>query len=168
MNTTEAYAALNNLRGLKLVRAAHAADMREFGFGSPDAHGKADWWLHIQCSWRLESAESVITGSLDWHEPERSDSQIPDEWDPAHGGSLQDARLRATFADNDKSRLFLLNNTELLVVDSVHVDGYGDLSVELSGGFRIRAFPNGSTGEFWRIFKKNDLSSHYVCEAPGG
>jgi hypothetical protein len=138
--------------------------MREFGFGAIEGKTKPEWWLHVLCSWRLESNEQVITGSFDWNEPEDAGSPVGMEWDPAQGGSLQEARLRDLLQDADRSTRLIRNNTEVLIVEDADVDSYGGVVIKLTGGFRLRIFPAGSRGEFWRVFRKDDLDSHYVCE----
>jgi hypothetical protein len=35
--------------------------------------------------------------------------------------------------------------------------------IEFTGGIRLRVFLAGGCGEFWRILKKGDLKSHFVC-----
>ncbi len=61
------------LVGLQLSFARRAADMRNFGFGKIRAvkNGTvADYALHIQCPWRIESTEGIVTGRLDlWERP---------------------------------------------------------------------------------------------------
>jgi hypothetical protein len=139
--------------------------MREFGFGKTSDVER--WWLHIQCSWRLEMDERVITGSFDWNQPASIEGHGPD-WDPATGGSIQETKLRDVFKDYDPSRRTLRNNTDLLTVEHAEVNELGDLTLTFTGGTRLRVFPAGCNGEFWRIFKKGDLESHFVCEGKFG
>jgi len=161
--------ALEKLIGLQIVAAGHAADLRGFGFGAISTEigqRDAEWWLHIQCSWRLESSDKVITGKRDWCEP-AAETDLPetDNWDPANGGSLQERRVRDLFRDPANSQRELLNYSELLVVERAESNEYGDVVIRFKGDFRLRIFPDGSSGEFWRIFRKGDLGSHYVWEA---
>jgi hypothetical protein len=104
--------------------------------------------------------EKIVTGSFDWYEP--AEAGAPANWDPAGGGSLQEARLRELFADYRSLRT-ILNVTDLFVVEDLDVDNYGGLTIKLTDRFRLRVFPTGSRGEFWRIFRKGDLGSHCVC-----
>jgi hypothetical protein len=80
-----------NMAGLKIAMAAHAPSMRGFIFGpATDAPNVLQWVMHIQCSWRREAAK---------------------DWDPAEGASLQEARLRELFHDQDLSKGTITNNT---------------------------------------------------------
>ena len=158
---------LANLVGLRLMTAAYAADMRGFGFGkqgeeAPEERGQ--WWLHIQCPWRIESRDAVITGSLDWYELADPDADRDPEWDPAHGGSLQEARLRGLFQDYNESERVIHDMTGLLVVDNVEVTAYGDVLLEFTNDLRLRVFASGTRGEFWRVFEKGNPDSHFVFE----
>jgi len=158
---------LRNLLGLRIFTAGHAADMREFGLRHPDASDdspEAEWFLHIQCSWRIESLSQIVTGSFDWFEPADRSQEMRPNWDPATGGSLQDSNLREVFQDPQRGDRRIQNRTDKLVVIEANSDNFGDLLVVLSGGFRLRVFPAGSRGEFWRVFKKGDLDSHFICE----
>jgi hypothetical protein len=166
IDNTKALAAVKRLIGLRIMLASHAADLRGFGFRMPgvDSDNSPDeWWLHILCSWRLESEETIVTGSFDWNQPLAAHSEWSADWDPAHGGSLEEDRLRVLFKDFGSGRT-IKNNTELFVVQDVDVSKYGDLELKLTGGLRLRVFPAGSRGEFWRVFRKDDLGSHFVCE----
>jgi hypothetical protein len=113
--------AANDLIGLRLLQAAHAGDMRGFGFGSVGASDTERWWLHIQCSWRFETNEWVITGSSDWYRPV-SNEGTDEEWDPARGGSIQEIILRRLFNAYDTPRGSLRNNTELFTVQRAEVN----------------------------------------------
>ena len=156
------------LVGMRLVAAAHAADLRGFGFIPVQGYSganTAEWWLHIQCSWRLQTTEQVITGSFDWYQPATSEYSSSGEWDPARGGSLQELKLRELFLDNDTSKRTIANNGKTLIVEAAEVDRYGGLALQFSGGVQLHVFPAGARGEFWRIFKKGDFDSHAVSEA---
>jgi hypothetical protein len=156
---------IDSLLGLKIFLTSHAADMREFGFHAPDPEDNSqtsEWFLHIQCAWRIESSNEIMTGSFDWFEPADPTRDTEPNWDPATGGSLQELKLREIFRDFENQPIYN-QTTNFLVLDAV-MAAVGDLVIGLSGGFRIRVFPAGSKGEFWRLFKKGDPDSHFVCE----
>jgi len=158
--------ALRRLLGLQLVWSTNAADMREFGFASPTPSGtsRGEWGLHIQCPWRIEGQNHIITGDSDWFEL-RDDDQAPArDWNPGAGGSLQEARLRQLLRDHDDSHRVLQNTTDQLIVEDVDADSCGGACIKLSGEIQLRLFPTGSRGESWRLFEKGDLESHYVSE----
>jgi hypothetical protein len=83
---------LKNLVGLKITLATHAASMRGFIFApsaeSPDAK---QWAIYIQCPWRIETADGIVTDSGDWYQPADLSAE-KDDWDPAdgepHGGVI--------------------------------------------------------------------------------
>lgn len=75
-------AALHNLVGLKIVMASHAASLRGFIFVPADASDAAPWVLHIQCPWRIESGDAILTGSEDWYEPVNPKAHVADDWNP--------------------------------------------------------------------------------------
>ncbi len=155
---------LHAILGLQLATASYAANMRTFGFQAEAPKQESpQWYLHLQCPWRILSAERVVTGSSDWYQT--ADGSVPDEdWDPATGGSLQDLEIAEMFRDKPAGRNPLHNHTGAMQVLSVDVNPIGDLTIQLSGPFVIEAFPMGSTGEFWRLFKDDDAGPHYVCE----
>jgi hypothetical protein len=163
--------ALDNLIGLQIFIATYAADMRGFGFRLPRNSGNGDadeWYVHLQCCWRIESPERIITGSYDWYESAKVGADLEEDWKPTSGGSLQDLRLRGLFGIEAPERGPLYNQTNDLVVTDVQASGLGDLTLSLSGGYALRVIPAGSRGEQWRLFKRGDLDSHYICEAQTG
>jgi len=157
-------AALENLVGKTITRAWHAATLRGFAFGGFDNDEKAPWSFHIQCSWRIETQNAIITGSEDWFERANPELADDDDWDPGNGGSLQEARLRELFRDPDSCGA-IANNSALLTCTSFEVDALGSVVIGLTGGFMLRVFPAGSRGEHWRIFLKGDDESHVVCKS---
>ena len=142
--------------------------MRTFGFGKslPDQQDPSEEWaLHIQCPWRLESETGIVTGKSDWYEP------VDESWDSEAGrldtsDRLQDARLKSIFSSSAEPNGPLRNTSDQFAVEAVEIGDYGDFSIALSGGFRLHAFPDGSRGEYWRVFKRGDFGSHHVC-GPG-
>ena len=156
---------LKNFVGLKITMATHAASMRGFIFGPAiDAPSAIPWVMHIQCSWRIEAGNAIITGSSDWYEPADSEALTVDEWDPAEGASLQEARLRELFHDQDLSKRTISNNTASLICTEYEEEPHGGV-IWLTGDYVLRLFPAASRGEHWRVFRKGDTSSHVICEA---
>jgi hypothetical protein len=156
---------LENLVGLKIRMASHAASMRGFIFGASDAPDAIRWVLHIQCPWRFEANDAIITGSSDWYEPADLEADAADDWDPAEGASLQEARLRLLLGDQDLSKRTITNNTNSLTCTEFEIQPHGDLTIALTGEYALRLFPAASRGEHWRVFKKDDASAHLICKA---
>jgi hypothetical protein len=157
-----ALAALSRLIGLPLTGSHRAADMRIFQFGklrsavskSPKRKPRlvGDWALHIQCPWRIDRPEGIITGRMDlWLSPDGE--YLPD--DLPHGDelpNLQDVQVQT----------WLEQNASSLIVKSVDADQHGGGSVEFVDGSAIRFFPAGKHGEDWRLFRPGSDEHHFV------
>jgi hypothetical protein len=46
----------------------------------------------------------------------------------------------------------------------LELDDYGGIEIHLSGGYRLEVFPDGRTGEQWRLFKRGTEAPHVVVE----
>jgi hypothetical protein len=166
--------------GLKLSIARNAGSMKNFQFGAITVHprGKGtvgQYALHIQCPWRLVVAQCawrvstknlIVTGAGDWWEPaERSDNFDWDEWNEHRViPSLQQKELAELFEEYDDATKSWINISDELVVQEVESDDYGGLDIHLSGGYRLQAFPEGKSGEQWRLFQPSDKAPHFVME----
>lgn len=96
------------------------------------------------------------------------DGTEPDDWEPVRGGSLQELRLRQLF-DCPGDERPLTNKTDRLVVTGVEMNQCGDCRIVFDGALRLVIFPASSAGEYWRLFKRDDESPHFVVEgAPHG
>jgi hypothetical protein len=159
-------AGLRKLVGLKITMASHAASLRGFIFAPPTGTQETEQWaLHIQCPWRIEAGSAILTGSSDWDQPAELSTEAEDDWDPAEGGSLQEARLRELFKDHDLSKRTISNKSPSLVCTEFEVEANGDTMIRLTGDYILRLFPAASRGEHWRVFKKGDTNTHVICEA---
>ena len=93
---TKIRTALTALIGLPLAAAYRTVDMRVFHFGTmrPAAPSRipslknrprgsvGDYALHVQCPWRFETENEILTGRSDLWEPiTQSDDFSYDEWD---------------------------------------------------------------------------------------
>jgi hypothetical protein len=148
-------AALSQIIGLPLTAARRAADMRTFQFGKlrPVERGSVgDFALHVQCPWRIEGPDGIVTGSLDLWEPVEDNAPFDDNWDYEKSPNLQDARLEP----------WLSNNKLSLVVKSVDADEFGGAAISFDQGFVLRLFPARTRGEDWRLFQPKIDASHLV------
>jgi hypothetical protein len=147
---------LSQIVGLPLTAARRAADMRTLQFGSlcPVGGGSVgDFALHIQCPWRIEGPNGIVTGRLDLWEPVEEDIKIDYEtWDYDESPNLQDFRLDQLLAQNGLS----------LVVQSVDTDEFGGANITFDHGFVLRLFPAGTRGEDWRLFEPKTDNPHFV------
>jgi hypothetical protein len=158
--------ALRQLVGLKLAVARRAADLRIFHFGTMRPAPKSDiplfenkpsgsigdFALHIQCPWRIETDDKILTGRSDLWEPlERPDSFSYSEWDYDTDGNLQDQLMEQFVSQNDN-----------LLVEDLSIQSNGSFTLVLSDGYRLVVFPSGSTSEDWRLFRPESGESHLV------
>lgn len=161
---------LNHLKpliGLKLSVTRRAADLRSLQFGPIGAADKGEaiaFALHIQCPWRIEGADGIITGRSDLWEPVEVGEDFDGKaWDYDSDGNLQDKRIGALFGDYDgKPARSFLNRTDDLVVEDVQADPCGGASIGFSGGYKLVLFPAGSQSEDWRILRPKTGEAHFV------
>lgn len=148
-------AALSQTIGLPLTAARRAADMRTFQFGKlrqVERGSVGDFALHVQCPWRIEAPDGIVTGRLDLWEPEEDNASLDDNWDYEKSPNLQDVRVERWLAHNKLS----------LVVKSVDADEFGGAAISFDHGFVLRLFPAGTRGEDWRLFKPKADTAHLV------
>ncbi len=159
---------LKPLIGLKLSVARRAADLRNFQFGEMrkiEGGSVGDYALHIQCAWRVEGPNGIVTGRSDLWEPAEIDADIDwEEWRYDKNPNLQDKKIGEWLKGRDESTKSYANATDLLVVESIEADDFGGAKIHLSGGYRIVLFPAGTRGEAWRIFRPQTEDEHFVVE----
>jgi tetratricopeptide (TPR) repeat protein len=150
---------------LKLSIARRAGSMRNFHFGNIrhiDGGSIGEYALHIQCPWRIESAAGIVTGSQDLWQWAFAEHE-PLGWDYEDGNSLQDVRLGELLKGYDNRTSSYVNTTDELVVENIQVTLYGDVTLFLSGGYRLTLFPASLFGEAWRLLRPgDDTTSHFV------
>lgn len=154
------------LIGLQISYIQRAMDMGCFGFGEirvlENKH-VAEYALHVQCPWRIESEDGIITGRRDiWDPPEEFASKEEFESWKYDNGNLQDLRIKELLRDDDPQLRISVNKTQKLFVEQIRADHYGGLNINLTGGYRLVLFPAGSRGEDWRFFIPKNKKSHFV------
>jgi hypothetical protein len=148
-------AALSQIIGFPLTAVRRAADMRTFQFGTlrpVDRGSVGDFALHVQCPWRIEGPDGIVTGRLDLWEPVEDNAPFDENWDYEKSPNLQDARLERWLARNEVS----------LVVKSVDADEFGGATISFGQGFVLHLFPAGTRGEDWRMFRPKTDAPHLV------
>jgi hypothetical protein len=147
--------ALAQIVGLPLTALRRAADMRTIQFGrlrAVERGSVGDFALHIQCPWRIEGLQGIVTGRTDlWH-PVEDNAPFDEMWDYEKSPNLQDARLEAWLAQDGSE----------LVVTTVDADECGGAIIGLIKGYVLRLFPAGTRGEDWRLFRPATSLPHFV------
>ncbi|HET9906022.1 MAG TPA: hypothetical protein VFQ23_05265 [Anaerolineales bacterium] len=174
---------LDQLVGLPLSIARRAANMLVLHFGTirevegrrlsrkkrKDKKGTVgDFALHIQCPWRLENSEGIITGRGDLYLSAETgnyfdDDEEDDSFDK-QGMNLQDRKMGELLQGIDPITGSYMNVTNFLIVESIESDDFGEATIYLSGGYRLRIFPSSSTVEHWRLFQPATEEKHFVVE----
>jgi len=154
------------LLGLKLSIARRAADLSNFQFGQickVEGGTVGDYALHIQCSWRIEGPEDIVTGRSDLWEPAEAHQEIDwENWNYDIDENLQDKRVEALLGGYDPQTRSVVNEGDQLVVEAIQADIYGGAMIMLSGGYRLVIFPAGTQGEDWRLFQPTTDKPHFV------
>lgn len=148
---------LEPLIGLKLSIARRAANLRNFQFGEirkVDGGTVGEYALHIQCAWRIEGLNGIVTGTIDLWEPvETGEDYNIETWDYDEDENLQDYQIGELLGGYDPETRSHVNDTNHLVVQDVEADNFGGVTIALSGGYRLILFPWGCQDEDWRFFK---------------
>ncbi|HWB29882.1 MAG TPA: hypothetical protein VG736_05205 [Vicinamibacterales bacterium] len=149
--------ALRQIVGLPLSLSRRGTTMRIFHFGAITSEGTrayGEFALHLQCPWRIEGPEGLVTGSRDVFEPpdSRVSSADPD-WN-YDSGNLQDV-LVAKWLGTTPGKVGFARSAVVppLIVEAVSSDRFLGLKIALSGGHRLSVFPDGTAGEAWRFFR---------------
>lgn len=140
--------------------------MRIFHFGTvhPVEGGSiGEYALHLQCPWRIEDARGIVTGREDiWESSEVGEVYPTRNYE--HANSVQEVALAAILKGYDPATKSLINETEFLGVERIKVNSFGDVTVYLSGGYRLVLFLNSTTGESWRFFRPGSNDPHLVMK----
>lgn len=157
---------LKPLVGLRLSGTTRAADMRCFRFGEvreTEEGAFGGYTLNVQCPWRIEGPEGIVTGDSDLCEPAEDSLDIDwDAWDFEESPNLQDAMIEVFLQGYDLQTGLFNDETDKLVVEAISGDAYGGATLTFFGGCRLVIFPAGSRGEDWRIFRPGVDERHFV------
>ena len=154
------------LIGLPLSLIQRVADLRVFQFGAirhSDAGAVGRYAIHIQCPWRLDHDDRIVTGRTDLWEPLDSSAVVDwDAWHYDHEANLQDALLTNFIPHQSQDIQSQSAQIHQLVVEAVEADAYGGAIITFSDNYRLVIFPAGSGGEDWRIFQPATSEPHFV------
>lgn len=172
---------LQKLVGLELVVANRAADMLDLGFGRlipkvsrrrPDEEPRlvGEVALHVQCPWRVEGPDGLVTGRGDLWEPvEPLFGAAFESWDWERDGNLQDRRMAEWLDLPDLPRRDPRAGKAVrrLTVVAARATPFEGAEIELAEGYRLVLFPHDTRGESWRLFRTgrdpDDDTPHFVC-----
>ena len=172
---------LSSLIGLPLSIARRTADLFVLQFGTireveggikvgkrvGEKGSVGDFALHIQCPWRLEGTDGIITGRGDLYRSpltgEYFDDVLDDNTFYKQGKNLQDKKIGELLQGVDPITGSYMNTTKLLIVETVDADNFGGATICLSGGYRLVLFPYSSLGdEDWRLLQPRTSEKHVV------
>lgn len=157
------------LVGLELTIARIAGGMSVFGFGAVRAAERggtvASFALHLQCAWRIAGTASLLTGDADAWQYVGTGNR-PDDWEPSFGQSLQASQIEKLLGARLGDQRAFYYASGVSVVETQFERTTGDVVIDLSSGHRLSVFPNGSSGEQWRLFSPGEDAPHLVFESP--
>ena len=153
---------MQRLVGLELAAAARAADMLSLHFGPLSLRHRRGGdvlmgrlALHVQCPWRIEGPDGLVTGRADvWEPVEPLIGEAFENWDWERDGNLQDRRMAEWLGIPDLPR----EDPRAGVADrprtvlAARATPYEGAEIDLAGGYRLVLFPAGTRGEEWRMF----------------
>lgn len=147
-------------------------DLRGFAFGDPPpgamttgrrpSPAASDWSLQLQCAWRLDGPDGIVTGRDDYHEPEPelSGDDFMD-WDQNRGPNLQDVRIAAWLGVPYTGHRAAPPPERRPKVVAVRATTMGGAEIELKGGFRLHLFTAGSRSSDWSLFRPWSKRQHF-------
>jgi hypothetical protein len=118
--------------------------------------------LSVQCPWRIERDGLVITGRNDVTQPVQE--MRGEQWNYDEDGNLQDVAFASLLQSKAPIGRSARNETSLLFVQEVDVQGPCDLSLTFSGGYSLRVFADGTKGVQWRFFSPDRDETAVVIE----
>lgn len=150
---------IGTLKGLQLQYIGRAADLLWAGFGalhdSPKSKSgkRAEWALHLQCSWRITRLSEIVVSVGDFYVAPNLEDEY--NWD-AGGESLFDMLCGKFMAELKKHPLHVIDIT---------YDNAGGFSLLFERNYRLDVFPARSSlrnDEHWRLFQPDVNTDHYV------
>jgi hypothetical protein len=145
--------ALSSLIGLKLLGSTNVFATRTFTFGFVNHPQPQDtaFALIIECPWRIESGDQILTGSDDFGTP--AAGNLDRNWDPnSQTGSIQEQRLVEWLGAELHDGTIIACSTGP-VVEAVEADNFGGFRIILSDACCLAVFPASSGEMEWMLRK---------------
>jgi hypothetical protein len=153
------------LIGKPLSGTFRVLDMEMFEFGEQvpftDRRGRArtigEYRLHVQCSWRIVRAGTILMGYADMTEPPNGVAAV--DFDPNTGARTRRDELMDRFLEDTR--------LDDRVVTGQETTPYGDVRLTFRDGSRLELFPEASASEneSWRLLMPD--GSHIVMSGAG-
>ncbi len=141
---------LLHLHGLRLTRVRDFCGTRHFEFNrvEEEASDATRSIIGVECPWRLELDDRIITGFEDYSVTAQDDELSGDEVTPM--GHLQDLRLSGALGEIVDGDVVV---TEDLVVEASKADRLGGFEIVLSRGRKLAVFPASASEMEWIFLK---------------
>jgi hypothetical protein len=160
--------AMKVLIGMPLWGSHRAANLQVFKFGEqiPDVtrRGEAvligEFGLHVQCSWRIIHAATIVVAANDRYLAAGDDPyQDYDDFDWDKQPNRLDEHITALFA------AWAENPPH---VESMEADAVGSLHIALARDYVLDVLPSDSLGrEYWRLVPNAPKRDHFVVTRQG-
>lgn len=115
--------------------------------------------LHIECFFRVRLGKKLIMTCNDEYYASNWDELTPKELKKSQKNGYKNSLLEKNFQ-------LLMSLTKNSTITSVEISEIGDLFLSFDNGVRIEIFVDnmGQNNEFYRFFKYQDDSSHYIVK----
>lgn len=146
------------LIGAKGFTIGRVASMAWIGFNTDNS----EYSLHLQTAFRIRNNEKVLVANSDMFEPTETLQSSPSfdwetfNWD-VQGFNRYDEWVKQFKKEFD----------EPITVQTINVNNFGDLTIELSQNIVIEVFINATTEECWRFFERTSKDDHLVVTGQG-
>ena len=139
---------LSRLIGLKLIKVGGIFATRQFYFG-PAVEMSEIFDLSVECAWRIEVGEQILTGSEDY--PIKAEDNVDPSWEEGMpSGHLQEQLLR-DFLGGEMVNQEVVIKRSAVEVRSVVSDTFGGFRLRLTEGVSLAVFPTTCRQMEWML-----------------
>lgn len=148
-------AEFSELVGTRLleISSIFATPSFEFGNWKPPLWQEERFSFVLECHWRLERDDEIVTGFDDVEFPAIGNADS--DWTPgSQSGSLQEQRLVEWLGAEPRNGAIVAPEPGPMV-EQTRADEFGGFRLLFSDGSCLPAFPSGSSGMEWMLRKQN-------------